>query len=75
MQSCMKKGLKLYKELRLQGTHPLSIHKNLRSENDKVHKVKNVTKINARIIAKPYAHLQTIEKTCAKFQNDWYKIV
>ena len=48
---------------------------NLRSENDKVHKVEKVTKINARIISKPHAHLQTMEKTCAKFQKDQYKIV
>ena len=32
-------------------------------------------KINARIISKTHAHLQTTEKTCAKFQKDWYKIV
>ena len=31
--------------------------------------------INARIISKSYAHLQTMEKTCAKFQKDWNKIV
>ena len=43
--------------------------------NDKVRKVEKVTKINARIISKPYAHLQTMEKTCAKFQKDRYKIV
>ena len=27
------------------------------------------------IISKPHAHLQTMEKTCAKFQKDRYKIV
>ena len=48
---------------------------NLRSENDKVRKVEKVTKINAKITSKPHAHLQTMEKTCAKFQNDRYKIV
>ena len=26
-------------------------------------------------ISKPHAHLQTMEKTCAKFQKDQYKIV
>ena len=26
-------------------------------------------------ISKPHAHVQTMEKTCAKFQKDWYKIV
>ena len=40
--------------------------------NDKVEKV---TKIKARIISKPHTYLQTIEKTCAKFQKDQYKIV
>ena len=48
---------------------------NLRSVNDKVHKVEKVTKIMSRIISKPHAHLQTMGKTCAKFQKDWYKIV
>ena len=45
------------------------------AKNDKVNKVEKVIKINSRIISKPYAHLQTITKTCAKFQNDRYKIV
>ena len=48
---------------------------NLRSENEKVRKVEKVTKINARIASKSHAHLQTMEKTCAKFQKDRYKIV
>ena len=38
-------------------------------------KGKKMTKINARIILKTHAQLQTMEKTCAKFQKDWYKIV
>ena len=38
-------------------------------------KVEKMIKINARIISKAHAHLQTMEKTCAKFQKDWYKIV
>ena len=50
-----------------------TLSKNFRSGNDKVRKVEKVTKVNARIISKP--HLQTMEKTCAKFQKDWYKIV
>ena len=45
------------------------------AKNDKVNKVEKVIKINSRIISKPYAHLQTIMKTCAKFQKDRYKIV
>ena len=52
-----------------------TLSQNQRSGNDKVRKVKKVTKINARIISKPHAHLQTMEKTCAKFQKDRYKIV
>ena len=72
VQSLKNIGIKLYEEFRSQGTHCLY---NLRSENDKVHKVEKVTKINARIISKPRAHLQTMEKTCAKFEKDWYKIV
>ena len=39
--------------------YPLSIH--LRSENDKVHNVEKVTKMNARIISKAHAHFQTME--------------
>ena len=38
-------------------------------------KWKKVTKINLKIISKPRALLQTWEKTCAKFQKDWFKIV
>ena len=69
VQSCMKKGLKLYKELRLQGIHCLytfiksEIRKWQSSQSGKV------TKINSRIISKPHAHLKTMEKTCAKFKK------
>ena len=52
-----------------------TLSQNLRSENDKVHKVEKVTKIDSMIISKPHAHLQTIAKTCAKFQKDQSKIV
>ena len=34
-----------------------------------------MTKINAKIISKAHGQLQTMDKTCAKFQKDWYKIV
>ena len=34
-----------------------------------------VTKINLDIISKAHTHLQTVEKTYAKFQKDMYKIV
>ena len=55
----------------------LSLH--LRSENDKVKKKieKKVIKIKARIIWKSTFtfSFQTMKKTCAKFQKDWYKIV
>ena len=37
-------------------------------------KVEKVTKINLKIISKPQALLHTLEKTCAKFQKDQYKI-
>ena len=70
MQRCIKIGMKLYKELCLQGNHCLYTF--LESE---VHKVEKVTKIKARIISKPHAHLQSMGKTCAKFQKDRYKIV
>ena len=40
----------------------------------KVRKVEKVTKINARIISKPHAHFQTMEKTCAKFQKIGLKL-
>ena len=67
--------MKLYKELRLKGTHWLYIFIQSEVENNKVHKVEKVIKLNARIISKPHAYLQTMEKTCAKFQKDRYKIV
>ena len=41
----------------------------------KLTKQKKVTKIKARIISKAHAHLQAMEKTCAKFKKDRYKIV
>ena len=37
--------------------------------------MEKVIKITARITSKPHAHLQTMEKTCAKFQKGRYKIV
>ena len=56
MQSFKKTGIKLYEELGSQGTHCLYIFG---------HKVeKKSEKINARIISKAYAHLQTMEKMC-----------
>ena len=75
VQSFIMIGIKLYEELRSQGTHCLYTFIELRSENDKVHKVEKVAKINSRIISKPHAHLQTMAKTCAKFHKDRYKIV
>ena len=65
MQSCIKTGMKLYKELRLQDN--LCLYTFIESElrNGKVHKVEKVTKINSKIISKPRA----------KFHKDRYKIV
>ena len=60
-------GLKKYP----QSVHFLTIRG---SENNKV-KVEKVTKINLKIISKLCALLLTWEKTCAKFQKDWFKIV
>ena len=45
--------MKLYKELRLQGTHCLYTF----IESEKVHNVEKVTKINSKIISKPPAQL------------------
>ena len=75
VQSCIKTGMKLYKELRLQGNHCLYTFIESEVRNDKVHKVEKVTKINSRIISKLRAHLQTMAKTCAKFHKVRYKIV
>ena len=75
VQSCIKTGVKLYKELRLHGNHCLYTFIESEVRNDKVHKVEKVTNINSRIISKPRAHLQTMAKTCAKFHQDWFKIV
>ena len=57
VQICIKIGMKLYKELRLQGIHCLCTFIESEVKNDKVHKVEKMTKINARIISKPHAHL------------------
>ena len=64
VQSFKKIGIKLYEELRSQGTHCLYI------EIDKVHKVEKVIKNNPTIISKPHAYPHTMKKTSAKFQND-----
>ena len=75
MQSCIKTGMKLYKELHLQGNQRLYTFIDSEVRNDKAHKVEKVIKINSRIISKPRAYLQTKAKTCTKFQKDQYKIV
>ena len=80
MQSFKKIGIKLYEELRSQGIHCLYTERLKNDQftkwkNDEVQKVEKVTKINGRIISKAHAHLQTMEKTSAKFQKDWYQIV
>ena len=65
----------MYKVLCLQANHCLYTFIESEVRNDKVHKVEKVTKINSRIISKPRAHLQTMAKTCAKFNKDRYKTV
>ena len=66
VQSLKKTGIKLYEELQSQGTHCLYIWG---QKMTKFTKLKKVTKTNVRIISKAHAHLQTIEKTCAKFKK------
>ena len=75
VQSFKKISIKLYEELCSQGTHYHNIFIESEVRKWQSLQVEKVTKINARIISKPYAYLQTMEKTCAKFQKDWYKIV
>ena len=72
-KTCAKFQKDWYKIVCRVSTHCL--HTYTESEVRKWHKVEKVTNINASIISKPHAHLQTMEKTCAKFQKDWYKIV
>ena len=78
MQSLKKIGIKLNEGFRSQSTN-VHVHTFIesepRSENDKVYKVEKVSKINAKIISKAHTHLQTMEKTRAKFQKDRYKII
>ena len=66
VQSFKKIGIKLYEELRSQGTHCLytEVEKWLSSQSGKSDK-KNPT-----IISKPHAHPHTMKKTSAKFQKD-----
>ena len=64
---CKKIDIKLYEELRSQGTHCLY------TEVDKVHKVEKVKENNLTIISKSHAHPHTMMKTLAKFKKDWYK--
>ena len=75
VQSFKKIGIKLYEELRSQDTqcHNTFIESEVRkwqsSQSGKS------DKNNTRITSKPHAYLQTMEKTCTKFQKDRYKIV
>ena len=84
VQSFKKNGIKLYEELCSQGTHCLYIkgEKWLSSQCGKKSEVKKMTKLKwkkwqnkNKIISNPCVLLQTLEKTCAKFQKDWLKIV
>ena len=61
VQSFKKIGIKLYEELRSQGTHCLYIE---------VEKVEKVIKNNSTIISRPHAHPHTMKKASAKFQKD-----
>ena len=76
MQSFKNIGIKWYEELLSQGTRCLytfiesEVRKCQSSQSGKLE-----TKINTRIISKSHACIQTMEKTCAKFQKYWYKIV
>ena len=69
-----KDRYKIYEELRSPGTHcqytfiESKVRKWQSSQSGKR------TNINAGIISKVHAHLQTTEKTCARFQKDWYKL-
>ena len=67
-----KIGMKLYKEWYSLSIH---FHRIWGQKMTKLTKWKKGQKIKSRIISKPHAHLQTIGKTCAKFQKDQYKIV
>ena len=71
MQSFKKIGIKLFEELRSQGTHCLYTE----VENYEVHKVEKVSKNNLTTISKPHAHPHTMTKTLAKFQDDRYQTV
>ena len=75
VQSFKKISIKLYEELCSQGTHYRNIF--IESEVRKWQSSQSgkSNKNYCNIISKPCAHLQTMEKTCAKFQKDWYKIV
>ena len=71
MQSCIKTGMKLYKELPLQGNHCLYTFTESEVRNDKVHKVEKVTKINSRIISKPWQkHVQSFIKIGIKLYEE-----
>ena len=63
-----------HEKLWSKGTH--SLYTFIKSEVRKWQiKVEKVTKIYLKMISKPHAHLQTLEKTCPKLQRHRYKIV
>ena len=67
MQSFKKIDIKLYEELQSQGSHCLYI----RGQKMTMSETKKVSKINARIISKADAHLQTMEKHVQSLKKDW----
>ena len=78
MQSFKKIGIKLYHKVPtvyiLRSYHKVPCVY-IYMEVEKMTKVEKVTKNNLRIISKEHAHLHTMKKTHAKFQNDQYKTV
>ena len=68
-------SLKLWKELRSQGTYSISTLTMLEVKKVKAKNAKISEKNNFRIMKKSHAHLQTDIKLWVKFQKDWLKTV
>ena len=70
-KTCSKFQKRSYEELYLRGTHCLYIEGEKRLSSQCGKSDKN----DLTILSKPHAHPHTMEKTHAKFHNDWYKTV
>ena len=75
LQSFKTNGGKLKKELRLQGTHCLYTLIAFHTKKKRLSSQSRKSEKKLSIIPKPHAHLHSMQKTSAKFENNQWKTV